>query len=81
MKKNMSGNLSFPREISSFLCSFCTYINYINMTRFLRKRKITDISVFIQAYAYRRYIDTKKIFKKSAKLFRKNAGKRVKKYL
>ena len=39
MKRGMSGNLSFPWEFLSFLCSYCMYKNYINKTRIPKEKK------------------------------------------
>ena len=63
MKRDMSENLSFPREFESFLCCFCTERREVQKQHkkdenSRGKEKFPDISLFIQAYAYRRCIDS-----------------------
>ena len=55
MKSEMSGNLSFPREFSSFLCCICTE----QMQRIPEEKKDFPTYLFSSlTYAYSRYINS-----------------------
>ena len=62
-RRYMSENLSFPREFESFLCCFCTEQSKVQKQHkkdenSRGKERFPDISLFIQAYAYRWCIDS-----------------------
>ena len=55
MKSEMSGNLSFPREFSSFLCCICTE----QMQRIPEEKKDSPTYLFSSlTYTYSRYINS-----------------------
>ena len=67
MKSEMSGNLSFPREFSSFLCCICTE----QMQRIPEEKKDSPTYLFSSlTYTYSRYINSYSPCNKMFSLYR-----------
>ena len=67
MKSEMSGNLSFPREFSSFLCCFCTK----QIQRIPEEKKDSPTYLISSlTYTYSRYINSYSPCNKMFSLYR-----------